>query len=30
MTTAEFFWMIFENTGSVAAYLLYKRLLASS
>ncbi|MDO9535501.1 MAG: YqzL family protein [Bacillota bacterium] len=26
--TAEFFWKLFENTGSVAAYLLYKKLLS--
>ncbi|NLV91142.1 MAG: YqzL family protein [Firmicutes bacterium] len=23
--TAEFFWKLFEATGSVAAYLLYKK-----
>ncbi|MEW5920606.1 MAG: YqzL family protein [Bacillota bacterium] len=28
MLTAEFFWKLFESTGSVAAYLLYKRLLS--
>ncbi|HAP32804.1 MAG TPA: YqzL family protein [Firmicutes bacterium] len=28
MLTAEFFWKLFENTGSVAAYLLYKRFLS--
>ncbi|NMB41092.1 MAG: YqzL family protein [Firmicutes bacterium] len=28
MFTADFFWKIFESTGSVAAYLLYKRLLS--
>ncbi|RJX28153.1 MAG: YqzL family protein [Dethiobacter sp.] len=28
MFTAEFFWKVFENTGSVAAYLLYKRLIS--
>ncbi len=27
MLTAEFFWGIFEATGSIAAYLLYKRLM---
>ncbi|HEY3423652.1 MAG TPA: YqzL family protein [Negativicutes bacterium] len=27
MVTAEFFWKIFEATGSIAAYLLYKRLM---
>ncbi|NLX90689.1 MAG: YqzL family protein [Firmicutes bacterium] len=26
MLTAEFFWKLFESTGSVAAYLLYKCL----
>jgi len=25
LLTAEFFWRIFEATGSVRAYLLYKR-----
>ncbi|WP_152908973.1 MULTISPECIES: YqzL family protein [Thermincola] len=24
--TAEFFWRIFEATGSITAYILYKRL----
>ncbi|GBG55116.1 hypothetical protein SDC9_207735 [bioreactor metagenome] len=27
MVTAEFFWRVFEATGSIAAYLLYKRLM---
>ncbi|HAA34194.1 MAG TPA: hypothetical protein DCD97_02660 [Firmicutes bacterium] len=27
--TADFFWKLFENTGSVAAYLLYKSLLST-
>lgn len=26
MVTAEFFWRMFEATGSVVAYLVYKRL----
>ncbi|HWR38936.1 MAG TPA: YqzL family protein [Patescibacteria group bacterium] len=25
--TADFLWRIFEATGSVAAYMLYKRLM---
>ncbi|MDQ7793861.1 MAG: YqzL family protein [bacterium] len=25
MLTAELFWRIFEVTGSISAYLLYKR-----
>ncbi|HHW08504.1 MAG TPA: YqzL family protein [Firmicutes bacterium] len=29
MLTAELFWKIFEATGSVAAYLLYKQLKAA-
>ncbi|MGI5876660.1 MAG: YqzL family protein [Dethiobacteria bacterium] len=29
MLTAEFFWKMFESTGSVAAYLLYKYLLSN-
>jgi len=24
---AQFFWKIFETTGSITAYLLYKRFL---
>lgn len=28
MLTAEFFWKIFEATGSIAAYLLYRHLKA--
>ncbi|HHT26510.1 MAG TPA: YqzL family protein [Firmicutes bacterium] len=28
MSTAEFLWKIFEATGSVSAYLLYKQLRA--
>ncbi|MEW6725321.1 MAG: YqzL family protein, partial [Bacillota bacterium] len=27
MLTAEFFWKLFEATGSVAAYLLYRKYL---
>ncbi|HHX77490.1 MAG TPA: YqzL family protein [Firmicutes bacterium] len=27
MTTADFFWRMFEATGSITAYLLYKRLI---
>lgn len=27
MLTADFFWKVFENTGLVDAYLLYRRLL---
>ncbi|WP_143122576.1 YqzL family protein [Sporomusa acidovorans] len=27
MLTAEFFWRMFEATGSIAAYLWYKRLM---
>ncbi|MEW6522597.1 MAG: YqzL family protein [Bacillota bacterium] len=26
MSTADLFWRVFELTGSVAAYLMYKRL----
>jgi hypothetical protein len=26
MLTAELFWGMFQSTGSVTAYLLYKRL----
>lgn len=29
MWTAEFFWRLFERTGSILAYLLYRQLLAS-
>jgi hypothetical protein len=25
--TAEFFWRLFEATGSVSAYILYRRLV---
>ncbi|MCK9223038.1 MAG: YqzL family protein [Limnochordia bacterium] len=28
MSTADFFWKIFESTGSIVAYLLYKQLRA--
>jgi len=28
MLTAEFFWRLFESTGSVTAYLIYKHLLS--
>jgi hypothetical protein len=24
---AEFFWRLFEKTGSIAAYMMYRRLL---
>ncbi|HHW91422.1 MAG: YqzL family protein [bacterium] len=27
MLTADFFWRVFEATGSVIAYLLYRQLL---
>ncbi|WP_422445421.1 YqzL family protein [Thermoanaerobacterium sp. DL9XJH110] len=27
MLTADFFWNIFEVTGSITAYLIYKKLL---
>jgi len=27
LVTADFFWKLFEATGSIAAYLLYKRLM---
>ncbi|MBS4030087.1 MAG: YqzL family protein [Clostridiales bacterium] len=27
---ADIFWMIFERTGSVTAYLLYKQMATSS
>lgn len=27
MLPADFFWRIFEATGSIAAYIIYKRLL---
>ncbi|HHX23506.1 MAG: YqzL family protein [Tepidanaerobacteraceae bacterium] len=27
MLTADFFWNIFEVTGSITAYLIYKELL---
>lgn len=27
MLTADFLWRIFEATGSIAAYILYKRLM---
>ncbi|NLJ33013.1 MAG: YqzL family protein [Firmicutes bacterium] len=27
MLTADFFWRIFEATGSVMAYLLYRQML---
>ncbi|HHU76466.1 MAG TPA: YqzL family protein [Firmicutes bacterium] len=30
MLTAEFFWKLFESTGSVAAYLLYRRFCSYS
>lgn len=27
LVTADFLWKMFEATGSIAAYLLYKRLM---
>lgn len=27
MLTADFFWRIFVATGSIVAYMLYKRLM---
>ncbi|MBA2133613.1 YqzL family protein [Hydrogenispora sp. UU3] len=27
MLSAEFFWKLFEITGSITAYLLYKELI---
>ncbi|RQD77259.1 MAG: YqzL family protein [Candidatus Syntrophonatronum acetioxidans] len=27
LLTADIFWKLFVNTGSVAAYLIYKRLV---
>lgn len=30
MVTAEVFWRIFESTGSIAAYILYKRYQATA
>ncbi|MGI5857764.1 MAG: YqzL family protein [Tepidanaerobacteraceae bacterium] len=29
MLTADFFWNIFEVTGSITAYLIYRELLMS-
>lgn len=29
MVTPEVFWKIFESTGSIAAYILYKRFQGS-
>ncbi|NLZ94010.1 MAG: YqzL family protein [Firmicutes bacterium] len=29
MINADFFWFVFERTGSVAAYLLYKKLITA-
>lgn len=26
MLTADFFWKLFEATGSIVAYLIYRRL----
>ena len=28
LVTADFFWKLFEATGSIAAYLLYRQLKA--
>lgn len=28
MVSAEFFWKVFEATGSISAYLLYRQLKA--
>ncbi|WP_083939792.1 YqzL family protein [Desulfoscipio gibsoniae] len=25
--TADFFWRLFESTGSIRAYMLYRRLI---
>ncbi|MDR3592890.1 MAG: YqzL family protein [Negativicutes bacterium] len=27
--TPDFFWKVFEATGSIAAYLLYRRLMVN-
>jgi len=27
MVTAELFWKVFEATGSIAAYMFYRRLM---
>ncbi|HHT70156.1 MAG TPA: YqzL family protein [Firmicutes bacterium] len=27
MIAADFFWRLFENTGSVIAYLVYRKLM---
>lgn len=27
LPAADFFWRIFEATGSIAAYIMYKKLL---
>ncbi|MDR3563161.1 MAG: YqzL family protein [Negativicutes bacterium] len=27
LATPDFFWKVFEATGSIAAYLLYRRLM---
>ncbi|MGI6129217.1 MAG: YqzL family protein [bacterium] len=27
MMTADFFWRLFESTGSVIAYLVYRKLM---
>ncbi|NLN54661.1 MAG: YqzL family protein [Firmicutes bacterium] len=29
MINAEFFWLLFERTGSVAAYLTYRQLITA-
>jgi hypothetical protein len=29
MANAELFWRIFERTGSVTAYLLYKQMITT-
>ncbi|REJ34483.1 MAG: YqzL family protein [Bacillota bacterium] len=28
MLTADFFWKVFESTGSITAYLLYRQFRA--
>nr|PZN04999.1 MAG: YqzL family protein [Bacillota bacterium] len=28
MLTADFFWNIFEATGSITAYLIYRKLIS--
>ncbi|NLW46405.1 MAG: YqzL family protein [Firmicutes bacterium] len=28
--SAEFFWKVFESTGSISAYLVYREILRAS